>query len=216
MIEPTVKRATVFIDGQNLFFAAKEAFGHSYPNYDVIELSRKLCIANGWQLQKVRFYTGVAEAKHDPKWNGFWMRKFSYMGRQGIEVIPRPLRYHNHRVICPDGKPFVFQSGEEKGIDVRIAVDVIRLAFQKACDVVLLFSQDQDLAEVAEEIRVIASEQDRWIKIVSAYPVSAKTKNPRGVNRTDWIRIDQVLYDACLDPVDFRKSSPEEEESSAY
>jgi hypothetical protein len=33
--EPPVKRAFVFIDGQNLFHAAKEAFGYSYPNYDV-------------------------------------------------------------------------------------------------------------------------------------------------------------------------------------
>ncbi len=28
--EPSVKRALVFIDGQNLFYAAKEAFGYDY------------------------------------------------------------------------------------------------------------------------------------------------------------------------------------------
>ncbi len=30
--EPTVKRTIAYFDGQNLFWAAKEAFGHSYPN----------------------------------------------------------------------------------------------------------------------------------------------------------------------------------------
>ncbi len=35
--EPPAKRAFVFIVGQNLFHAAKEAFGYSFPNYDVAE-----------------------------------------------------------------------------------------------------------------------------------------------------------------------------------
>ena len=41
--EPTVKRTVVFIDGQNLFHAAREAFGYTYPNYNVHALARRLC-----------------------------------------------------------------------------------------------------------------------------------------------------------------------------
>jgi len=37
-------------------------------------------------------------------------------------------------------------------------------------DVVLLFSQDQDFAELADEVRAIAREQQRRLKIASAYP----------------------------------------------
>jgi uncharacterized LabA/DUF88 family protein len=33
--EPLVKRAVAFIDGQNLYHAARESFGYTYPNYDV-------------------------------------------------------------------------------------------------------------------------------------------------------------------------------------
>ena len=33
--EPAIKRAVAFVDGQNLFYAAKIAFGYSFPNYDV-------------------------------------------------------------------------------------------------------------------------------------------------------------------------------------
>jgi len=95
-------------------------------------------------------------------------------------------------------------AGEEKGIDVRIAIDVISLAWQKAFDVALIFSQDQDLSEVAREIREVARRQDRWIKIASAFPVSAVTQNRKGINCTDWIRIDRATYDACLDPRDYR------------
>jgi len=38
--EPAIKRAVTFADGQNLFYAVREAFGYTYPNYDVLALSR--------------------------------------------------------------------------------------------------------------------------------------------------------------------------------
>ncbi|MDE0261154.1 MAG: hypothetical protein OXJ37_01955 [Bryobacterales bacterium] len=44
------KRAVVFVDGQNLFHAACEAFGYSYPNYDASALARKVCAKQGWEL----------------------------------------------------------------------------------------------------------------------------------------------------------------------
>ena len=32
--EPVDKRAAAFVDGQNLLYAARDAFGYSYPNHD--------------------------------------------------------------------------------------------------------------------------------------------------------------------------------------
>jgi hypothetical protein len=127
------------------------------------------------------------------------------MGRQGVHIFSRPLRYRNRMVTLPDGTQHTFLAGEEKGIDVRIAVDVIRLAHRRSYDVALILSQDQDLSEVAEEIRVIAKEQGRWIKIASAFPFSPTSRNPRGINKTDWIRVDRPTYDACLDRRDYRR-----------
>jgi hypothetical protein len=43
LIEPAIKRAVTFIDGQNLYRAAKESFGYHYPNYDVRKLSDSVC-----------------------------------------------------------------------------------------------------------------------------------------------------------------------------
>jgi hypothetical protein len=94
--------------------------------------------------------------------------------------------------------------GQEKGVDIRLALDVVRLAHQRSYDVALVFSQDQDLSEVADEIRVIAKEQQRWIKIASAYPASPTSRNPRGINGTDWTRIDRPTYEACIDSRDYR------------
>jgi len=39
MTEPAIKHAIAFIDGQNVFHSAKEAYGHTFPNYDVNKLA---------------------------------------------------------------------------------------------------------------------------------------------------------------------------------
>ena len=58
-IEPANKAAVAFIDGQNLFHSAKDAFGYTFPNYDVSALATAVCVNCGWNLVQVRFYTGV-------------------------------------------------------------------------------------------------------------------------------------------------------------
>jgi len=115
-----------------------------------------------------------------------------------------PLDYPNRTVRLPDGTSHVVLTGEEKGIDVRIALDLIAGAHRSVYDVALTLSQDQDRSEVATEVRVIGREQDRWIKIASAFPVSPAASNRRRINSTDWIPIDRALYDRCLDRRDYR------------
>ena len=48
--EPTHKKTIAFVDGQNLFHAAKEAFGFTYPNYDPLKLAKEICSRQDWQL----------------------------------------------------------------------------------------------------------------------------------------------------------------------
>lgn len=199
-----MNRAIAFIDGQNLYHAVREAFGYTYPNYDPKRLAERICSEQGWQLKEVRFYTGIPEESDNPFWHKFWSKKLLAMSRQGVQTFSRPLRYRNKRVKLPDGKEYTFLVGEEKGIDVRIALDIVRMAHRKHYDVALVFSQDQDMSEVADEIRTIAREQNRWIKIACAFPVSPTYGNRRGINHTDWIKIDRDTYSACLDARDYR------------
>lgn len=205
MPEPTQKRTIVFIDGQNLFHAAREAFGYTFPNYNVQKLAQQVVdTQSDWQLTQVRFYTGIPDVTDNAHWHTFWTRKLLAMSRAGVYTYSRPLRYRNKRVDLPDGSTHTFLVGEEKGIDVRLALDITRLANKDSYDVALIFSQDQDLSEVADEIRHLARERSRWIKVACAFPDSPTTRNRRGINRTDWIRIDRSNYDACIDPRDYR------------
>jgi len=204
MFEPAAKRTYAFVDGQNLFLQSKDAFGYKFPNYDIGALAREACKSNGWELAEARFYTGIHDATVNPFWNAFWVNRTAQMGQTGVKVITRPLRYRNKSVRLPDGTEHTFLAAEEKGIDVRIALDVISGARNRLYDVGIIFSQDQDLAEVASEIRTIAKEQGRWIKIACAFPDSPTARNRRGINNTDWIRLDRTMYDRCIDPRDYR------------
>ena len=206
--EPAPRRAVIFIDGQNLFRSAKDAFGHNYPNYDPIALARAICLREGWELCQVRFYTGYPDPADNPFWNHFWTSKFAQMGRQGIHVFSRTLRYRNETIIQPDGRESTVMVGREKGIDVRLALDILLLGFRREYYVAVVFSQDQDLSEVADEIRILAKSQGRWIKIVSAFPMSPTSKNRRGINGTDWLKVDRETYTSCIDPRDYRPKKP--------
>jgi hypothetical protein len=70
--------------------------------------------------------------------------------------------------------------------------------------VALVFSQDQDLGEAADEVRKISKQQGRWVKVAAAFPVSPIATNRRGINGTEWIRIERTLNDSCIDQRDYR------------
>jgi uncharacterized LabA/DUF88 family protein len=208
MNSPSTLRAVAFVDGQNLFHSAKEAFGYRWPNYDVAALATLLCQRQRWTLVSTRFYTGVPDRQDDAFWHDFWTRKLAHMGRQpGVVPWSRALRYRNQTFRLPDGTEHTVLVGQEKGVDVRLALDIVRLALDGSYDVALVFSQDQDLREVAEEVRVIAREEDRWLKVASAFPLSPTSRNRRGIDKTDWLPIDRATYDACLDLRDYRGKS---------
>src|SRR5437868_4453889 len=126
---------------------ARHAFGYTYPNYDPLALAETVVAERpGWTLVGTRFYTGVPDPRDSPLWNHFWSAKLAVLGTRDVVCFSRPLRH-----------------GKEKGIDVRIALDIVHLARLSAYDVALVFSQDQDLSEAADEVRAISIDQRRWI-----------------------------------------------------
>lgn len=204
IVEPQAKRAVAFFDGQNLFRHAKSAFGHIHPNYEPQKLFNAICEQSGWISNSVRFYTGVPGNQGDVMWREYWSNRLLQMKRAGIVVTSRELRYHTEQRLGQAGTIEDVLVAREKGIDVRLALDIVRLARRNEYDVGVIFSQDQDLAEVANEVKEISREQSRWIKLVSAFPFGGQATTSRGVAGTDWFKIGQVMYDANLDPRDYR------------
>lgn len=80
-----------FVDGQNLYQHAKDAFGHHHPNYDPAKLHAAVCAEHGWTPNLVRFYTGIPSAIETAMWAGYWSNCVLAMKRSGIVVTTRPL-----------------------------------------------------------------------------------------------------------------------------
>lgn len=191
-----------FFDVQNLFRHAKDAFGEGYhhPNFDPVKLHRKVAGEFGFQTNLTRFYTGVPPLSESEMWSGYWNNRVLALKRSGVFVETRKLRYHTETL--DDGT--IRKVPQEKGIDIRISLDLVRCARRKEFDVVIIFSQDQDLGEAVLEVNDIAKEQGRTVKIISAFPFSSNATTSRGIDRTEWFRIDKAFYDDCIDPRDYR------------
>ena len=149
---PAVLRAHAFFDAQNLFHATKMAYGYRYPNFDPVALAHLACERLRLRCDGIHFYTGV----HDPRvnlfWHEFWTRKLQVLGTRGVDVFSRRLAYSSETIAQSDGSSTTVRVAREKGIDVRIALDMVRLAREAAYDVAILFSSDQDLSEAVAEV----------------------------------------------------------------
>jgi hypothetical protein len=104
---PTIsppKRAIAFVDGQNLFYASREAFGYDYPNYHPLALADHICAERGWRCEQVRFYTGVPKLQDNPFWHNFWAAKKRFLKRdKRVEFFSRDTHYRD--------KPISLQGG---------------------------------------------------------------------------------------------------------
>ena len=193
-------RTAVLIDGQNLFRLAMSAWapkgGHNpspyhWPSYDVQKLA--LTLVNripGRSLDEIRFYTGVPNPRQGGKhryWYVFWNNKLRNLSQRGIYV-------YRGRV----------SNGQEKGVDVSLAIDLVQATHEARYDCAIVVSQDWDFGPAVRLAKTIAKTQRRTIEIESAFPVGPGSPSNRGVPGTKWIQIDKSTYDACFDPTDYR------------
>jgi uncharacterized LabA/DUF88 family protein len=205
---PASGNAVAFIDGQNLFKSVKECFGYTYPNYDVVALTAAVCAAAGWTAREVRFYTGIPSTAQHRDLNGFWSAKFAAMGRQGVKIFWRHLKTRDKTIVLPDGSRHTYSFWQEKGVDVRLALDAVTMAYRGEYDIAIIFSQDQDLSEIVNDVRDAARIQNRRMWVACAFPCSTTASNRRGMDKSDWVQIGKADYDLCVDPRDYRRSAP--------
>lgn len=195
--ESPLIRTTVFVDGQNLFRLAldswgkprtSETFRYSWPSYDVVKLAAALvrCVPNR-TLTEIRFYTGVPSGRSNQRWIKFWRNKLVKLRHQGV---------HTFRGI-------VDRYGNEKGVDVCLAIDLVHAAHEQSFDVAIIVSQDSDFEPAVDLVKEVAGTQGRKVIIESAFPAMKEPRRNRGINGTKWGPIDKSMYDSCFDPEDY-------------
>jgi uncharacterized LabA/DUF88 family protein len=200
-------RAICFFDGQNLFHRARQLFDISYPSYDVVALSQWVCTQKDWNLDQVRFYTGVPSHEDNAVWHQFWAAKLRTMRTQGVYVKTHRVKYHYNQQPEPGRPPILVRTGNEKQTDVSIAVDLLSMAYENAYDVAVLFSQDSDLTPAVLQVFKTAKQCRRDVFIASAFPSKTTEGRQYGVPHSFWIHIDEQVYRQCEDRRDYRRST---------
>ncbi len=194
-------RTLVLLDGQNLFHRAKGAWApkppdpsspYAWPSYDVEKLAHALTANSpSRSLAEIRFYTGVPDPRAGPSqsyWHGFWTNKLRFLRSRNIYVY----------------RGRVSSGGQEKGVDVSLALDLVRATYERRYEAAIVVSQDWDFGPAVRLAKLIAQSQKRRLVFESSFPVGPASSSRRGVPGTTWVPIDQATYDACHDPTDYR------------
>ena len=146
-------RVGVYIDWQNCFRSAQDAFGPgTNGNVDPVRLAMRLAAARRpdqfpGRLVAVHLFSGVPSQRRDPhtyrarrRQHARWLQLSPL-----VRLHTRALAYRR----LGDGTI----RGHEKGIDVALAIAMVREAvFETACDVSVLVSADTDLVPALELI----------------------------------------------------------------
>ncbi len=143
-----MKKIFVFIDGSNFYFKLKELNLKLNSRFNLLDFrfrdfSEWLVKPN--ELAEIRYYLGaIKQERNNPKSTILYANQqklIRKLQRQNIIVTLGQVIRH------PD------KTYHEKGVDVRLAVEIIRFARQNKYDIACLLSSDTDLVAAVEEVQ---------------------------------------------------------------
>lgn len=143
----TEKRVVVYIDGSNLYFKLRDLGFSNIGKFNYRGFAEWL--ARDRQVVSIRYYVGVVRAREDDQ-KGQELRReqqklFSHLEHQGI-VVKYGYIMHN------DGMYY------EKGVDVKLAVDLLIGAYENLYDTAVIISSDTDLIPAIVKVRPLKKE----------------------------------------------------------
>ena len=126
------QRVCIFIDGSNFYHGLKHHIGRT--NIDFYQLSLLLC---GSQRQLVRTYYYNAPVNREDNEDMYKRQQQFFSSLKSTPYLQMRLGRLEHR----DGSVI------EKGVDIYLAVDMLRYAYSNVYDVAILISSDGDFSE---------------------------------------------------------------------
>ena len=192
-------RTFVLIDGQNLYHLARRAWAsgpqspYAWPSHDVEKLASILVSRTpGRTLAETRFCTGVPDPAAGPSqlfWHGFWSNKIRYLRSRGIYVY----------------RGRVNAGGQEKGVDVSLALDLVRATYDRQYEAAIIVSHDWDFGPAVRLAKETAPSAGPEARLRVLFPGrSWEPFTERSSGNDLGVPIDQATYDACRDSRDYR------------
>jgi uncharacterized LabA/DUF88 family protein len=192
-------RIAIFVDYQNVYLSALRVFrpsevSRSRGHVDPLRLAKRIVVRRrlGGELTDIRVYRGRPSPDHQPEAARAADRQASGWARHPlVTVIRRQLRYP---------KDWPVDAAQEKGIDVALAVDFVRLACEGGYDVGILFSRDTDLVPALEAVRGLGS--GRAHVEVATWAGTSRLRFPD--SQLPWCHyLNADDYQACRDDTDY-------------
>ena len=161
------RRVAVFIDYQNCYGIARELFhDHGsdpahFGNLKPMQLANLMASKGpgAHSLVHVGVYCGIADPRRDPKTHGARQRQIEAWKSAGVTVFARPLRYP------PIWAAKAGEKAREKGVDVKLAIDVVVMAVQDKYDTAFIASCDTDLDPVVDALLELQTTIGRPISV---------------------------------------------------
>jgi uncharacterized LabA/DUF88 family protein len=141
-------RAFVFIDGSNFYFRLRDLRVQIPGKFSLLDFDYRSFaewLVKPDELAQIRYYVGALKRRNDgeksERMYADQQKLLARLQQQNIPVVLGQLIQH------PD------KSFHEKGVDVRLAVEMIRFARADEYDIAYLLSSDTDLVAAIEEVR---------------------------------------------------------------
>lgn len=144
----------VFIDGSNFYNGSKKLINDrsvSLLKFDYTAFGKFLCAED--EFAGARYYIGAIKRSSDKK------SEILFANQQKLIAW---LQTHNIPTVLGTIIKHPDKTYHEKGVDVRIAVEMIRMARLNEYDKAILISSDTDLVPAVEEVRSL----DKNVKYV--------------------------------------------------
>ena len=199
-----MRRICLFVDYQNAYMQARRCFSSvtapgPVGQFDPISLGERL-VGRGrnagfeGELCEVRMYRGLPDPTKDAWAHAAARRQALRWSRDPrMTVVTRPLRYPRDR-----GRP------QEKGIDVRLAVDFVAMALRREYDVGVLMSHDSDLAPALEAVLELAPAVR--VEVAAWAPTRGRVNRLRIPGRRIWCHyLSAAEYAAVADTRDYAR-----------
>lgn len=146
-----MERVVIFIDGSNFYHGLKNNFGKASINFERFSLK----LTNGRKLIRTYYYNAPIDQKENPTRYQEQQRFFSTLDK--VPYLETTLgrlapRERTHKCpTCKKEETVTFHI--EKGIDVKIAIDMVAMAYKNIYDVAILVSGDGDFDRAIKEVK---------------------------------------------------------------
>lgn len=201
-------RVQIYIDGGNLYHLALKPLGIQSVEFDFDAFAAFL--ADGRTISEMgkRYYIGTVREKENDERSkqamGRQVELFNELKKTAWEIKTSKLRERTERIIIDNRvanyqairrrgiNEIVYQRLREKGIDVKIATDLVAGALDDKYDVAILVSSDSDLMPMVDWIRCRLKKRIEYVGF-SIPDVSGRGEDIRPtqalISRTDVQRV---------------------------